>query len=74
MIDQLEILFLRCGINCRKRYKPSKYTGCDKTFDAWELEIAKRQDVEKFYQQRGIFGKEENVKEYLHYKFTKYGL
>ena len=61
MIDQLEILFLRFGINCRKRYKPSKYTGCDKIFDAWELEIAKREDIEKFYHQIGIFGKEEKL-------------
>lgn len=67
LIDQIKHLLLRFGISSWKSYKKSTFK--DKTFDSWRLEVSKREDIEKFYNQIGIFGKSEKLEEaYLYSK------
>ncbi len=61
MVRDVEMALLRLGINGYFRHRKTSYTGCDKKFDAWEYMIVRQDQVLKFAEVIGIFGKEEQL-------------
>ena len=60
-IWQIKELLFKFGIKSKIRYKPSKYTGNDKIFDAWELTIPYYNDIVVFAHKIGMFIKQDKL-------------
>ena len=63
LIDDISHALLRLGIEHRKRYVKTTYTGTDKTFDSWRISITQDLSILKFINVVGIYGKEDKVNE-----------
>lgn len=65
LIKQIRLLLMRFGIETWFRHRTVSYTGSDKTFDAWELTVNKRESINLFCKHIGIYGKEEAIEHCL---------